>query len=129
MNFIQGKILKKNSAFYFIQEGFKLAIVKEMADKIAPYAGEDVLFGVRPEDIYDKLFATIAPPEQTVSAQVELVEPMGSETFLYLKIGGCCDFVARVGAHNKPKMHDTIELVFDMKKIHFFDQATEKTIV
>ncbi|MDD5746238.1 MAG: sn-glycerol-3-phosphate ABC transporter ATP-binding protein UgpC [Candidatus Omnitrophica bacterium] len=128
MNFMTGKIVRKNGSCYFNNAAFMLKITDDMKNKIAPYAGKDVVFGVRPEDIYDKLFATIKPPEHTIIAQVEVVEPMGSETFLYLKKNDC-SFVAKVGAHNKPQVNQNMELIFDMKKIHFFDAVTEETIV
>ncbi|MBU4305706.1 MAG: sn-glycerol-3-phosphate ABC transporter ATP-binding protein UgpC [Candidatus Omnitrophica bacterium] len=128
MNFMPGKINKKNGSYYFNNDAFKLKIPDEMKSSVVSYDGKDVIFGVRSEDIYDKLFATLKPPEHTIIAQVEVVEPMGSETFLYLR-KGAYTFIAKVGAHNKPKTNQNMELIFDMKKTHFFDPETEKTIV
>jgi len=127
MNFMEGTIEKKNGALLFVTGAFSLKIVDTMKAALAPSLGKKVVFGVRPEDIYDKLFVTIAPPEHTVTASVELVEPMGSETYLYLKKNGF-DFVAKVGSHNRPKTHGNMDLVIDMNKVHFFDPATEKTL-
>jgi hypothetical protein len=37
--------------------------------------------------------------------------------------------MARVGAHNRPEVNRDMEVVFDMRKVHFFDPQTETTIV
>ncbi len=63
-----------------------------------------------------------------VKVTCEVVEPMGSEVYLYLNTGSNT-FVARVGAHDRPQVNADIDMVFDMSKVHFFDIVTEETIV
>ncbi len=128
MNFMEGDIQEKNKHLYFVNQAFNLEIPREMTPNLLPYTGQKVVFGIRAEDIYDKLFATIKPKEHTVKARVDIVEPMGAETFLYLKKEDV-SFIAKVGAHNKPETGQSIELIFDMKKTHFFDNQSEETIV
>ena len=53
---------------------------------------------------------------------------MGAEVYLHLNTGKHT-FIARVGAHDQPKVNQDIETVFDMSKVHFFDKDTEETIV
>ena len=50
-------------------------------------SGQELVFGIRSEDIYDKLFVSEAPPENIVRVNCEVVEPMGSEVYLYLNRG------------------------------------------
>ena len=95
---------------------------------VAPYLGKEISLGIRAEDIYDKLFTSLASPENTVRATCEVVEPMGSEVYVHLNTGKHT-FVARVGAHDRPEVNRDMDLVFDMSKVHFFDKDTEKTIV
>jgi len=128
MNFMQGRIIKKNGRFYFDEGKIKVKIVEEMNNRIAPYTGKEVIFGIRSEDIYDKLFVSEAPPENIVRVTCEVVEPMGSEVYLHLNTGRHT-FVARVGAHDKPEVNTDIDVVFDMSKVHFFDKDTELTII
>jgi hypothetical protein len=47
---------------------------------------------------------------------------------LYLSTGKNV-FVAVVDAANKPAVSSVVEVVLDMKKVHFFDQSTEESIV
>jgi multiple sugar transport system ATP-binding protein len=128
INTFKGKIKKKDSKLYFDDGKFTLKIVPEMIDKLKPYIGKDIVLGARAEDIYDKLFVTESSPDNTIRATCEVVEPLGSEVYLYLTTGNH-PFIARVGAHNRPEVNKDMELVFDMSKVHFFDAETEKTLI
>ncbi len=128
MNFLKGNILKNNGRLYFDEGNFRARIVKEMEAKIAPYAAKEIIFGIRSEDIYDKLFVSEAPAENIIKVTCEVVEPMGSEVYLYLNTGKH-SFIARVGAHDRPAVNQDMDLVFDMSKVHFFNVDTEETIV
>ena len=128
MNFMNGRIIKKNGKIYFDEGSLQVKIVEEMFKNILPYVGKEVIFGIRSEDIYDKLFVSEAPPENIVRATCEVIEPMGSEVYLYLNTGKHT-FIARVGAHDRPQVNQDMDLVFDMSKVHFFDKDTEETII
>jgi multiple sugar transport system ATP-binding protein len=128
MNFIQGRIIKKEGRIYFDEGKIQVKLVEQMHKKIAAFVGKEIILGIRSEDIYDKLFVSEAPPENIVRVQCEVVEPMGSEVYLYL-VTGKHTFVARVGAHDRPQVNQDMDLVFDMSKVHFFNKETEETIV
>ncbi|MBN2831204.1 MAG: sn-glycerol-3-phosphate ABC transporter ATP-binding protein UgpC [Candidatus Omnitrophica bacterium] len=128
MNFMRGKIIRKDSRLYFCEGKVNVKLVEDMRQKLSLYTDKEVIFGIRSEDIYDKLFVSEAPPENIVKANCEVYEPMGSEVYLYLNTGKHT-FVARVGAHNRPKVNQDMDLVFDMSKVHFFDKDSEETIV
>jgi len=128
MNFMLGKIFKKNGRIYFSEGKAQVKLVEEMFDKVSGYAGKEIIFGIRSEDIYDKLFVSQAPADNIVRVTCEVVEPMGSEVYLHLNTGNHT-FIARVGAHDRPVVNADIDMVFDMSKVHFFDKDTEETIV
>jgi multiple sugar transport system ATP-binding protein len=128
MNFLKGRIVKKNGNLYFSEGNFLIQIMENMYDKLKKYIETEVIFGVRPENVYDKLFATNATPENTVRVACEVVETMGSENYVYLS-NGKNTFIAVVDASNIPSIGSTIEVVFDMKKVHFFDSSSDETIV
>jgi len=127
MNFMEGRIIKKDSKFYFDEGAFKIKVMDEMLDDVASYEGKRVTLGIRPQDIYDKLFVSDAPPENIVTATVEVVEPMGSEVYVYLN-SGKNTFVAKMGGHDKPQVNSDMDLVFDTSRVHFFDMHTEEAI-
>jgi multiple sugar transport system ATP-binding protein len=128
MNFMQGKIIKKDGKIYFDEGKIQVKLVEDMYKKMTGYVGSEVIFGIRSEDIYDKLFVSEAPPENIVRVNCEVFEPMGSEVYLYLNTGKHT-FIARVSAHDRPLVNQEMDVVFDMSKVHFFDKNTEETIV
>ena len=128
INFMTGKVIQKERKYYFDEGKFQVKIVEEMHGVLMPYVGREVVFGIRAEDIYDKLFTSLASPENTIQATCEVVEPLGPEVYLHLNTGRHT-FIARVGAHDRPEVNRDMDLVFDMSKVHFFDPQTEKTII
>ncbi len=128
MNFLTGTIVQSGDALFFTEGTFRLRVVDEMAARLSAYEQKQVIFGLRPEDLYDKLFITDAPSDCIVTSTVELVEPLGAEVYLYLRAGQHA-IIARVGPHDRPEVNQDIDLVFDMGKAHFFDVETEASIV
>ena len=128
MNFMEGKLIKKDGGVYFDEGSFRVKIIEEMHDKLSAYIDKEIIFGIRPENIYDKLFASDATPENTLSVLCDVLETMGSENYLYLSTSKHT-MIAIVDASNKPSMGSMVEIVFDMEKVHFFDPSTEKTVV
>lgn len=128
MNFMNGRLIKKDGKIYFDEGRIKVKLVDDMYSKVTGFIGKEVALGIRSEDIYDKLFVSQAPPENIVRVTCEVFEPMGSEVYLYLNTGRHT-FIARVGAHDKPPLNQDMDVIFDMSKVHFFDKDTEETII
>lgn len=128
INFMNGKLVVMNGKYYFDEGRFKVKVVEHMHEALTAYQGQEIVFGIRAEDIYDKLFVSESSPDNTINATCEVVEPLGSEVYLYLNTGRH-NFIARVGAHNRPEVNREMSLVFDMNKVHFFDPKTEQTII
>ena len=135
MNFFKGTIQQRQGGLWFVEQttqgnghkGFSTRINEEMAKKLAGDVAKAVVFGSRPEDINDTHHASFAQPDQTASASVEVVEPMGAEVYLYLNSGNH-SFVARVNPHEKAGVGQKLDVAFDMRKCHFFDSQTEQVI-
>ncbi len=128
MNFLNGKMVRSGQTLFFNEGTFRLRVVDEMAARLLEYENKPALLGIRPEDLYDKLFITDAPTDCIVTSAVELVEPLGAEVYLHLKVGRH-SVIARVGPHDQPEVNQDIDLVFDMGKAHFFDPETDAAIV
>jgi multiple sugar transport system ATP-binding protein len=128
MNFLEGSLVQKNGSIYFNEGKFEVKLPEKMNSALTNYVGKEVTFGVRPEDIADTSYASYAKPENTISAKVEVVEPMGSELYVYLTTGKT-PFIARVEPHLKVDVGQVQSLALNMDKTHLFDKQTEKTIV
>jgi multiple sugar transport system ATP-binding protein len=57
-----------------------------------------------------------------------VIEPLGSETYLYAAHGGN-SFVARAAAEHQLHVGQTVPFVFDMSRAHFFDAASGEAIL
>ena len=130
MNFFNGTIAQRQGGVWFVEtdNGFAVRVNNDMAGKLAGHVGKKVVFGLRPEDISNKQHASFAKPDQTITATVEVVEPMGAEIYVYFTTG-IHSFVARVNQHEQADVGQKLDMAFDMRKCHFFDAATEQTIV
>tara|TARA_B100000315_G_C14534293_1_gene567690 strand:+ start:368 stop:1471 length:1104 start_codon:yes stop_codon:yes gene_type:complete len=128
MNLMQGMITEDNGSLYFNEGNFKVKILEQMYPNLKKYANKNVIFGIRPENIYDKLFASYATVDNTLAVLCDVMETMGAKNHLYLSTGKHT-IVAVVDVSNKPSIGSMVEVVFDMKKVHFFDPSTENAIV
>jgi len=129
MNFIPVDVIKEKEDIWLDEGRFKVKLSDKMKDRVARYINKKLILGIRPEDIYDKLFYRIGPIEgNIVTVTVDIVEPMGSEVYLHLNTGKNI-LVAKVDPHNQAKANQLIEVVFNMEKIHLFDPETDEAIV
>jgi multiple sugar transport system ATP-binding protein len=111
----------------FMQErsNFALPIVSSMQDKLKTKS--QITLGIRPEHIYAEKLAgieTLAP----FKANIEVVEPVGNEIFVYFSTGTDSQYVARLATDTPPEVGKPFDLFFDTSKIHFFDKDTERAI-
>ncbi len=128
MNFIEGTLESKKGGLYFNEENFEVRVPDSMTDKLKASVGSEITMGIRPEDIYDKVYAPNASADNTVPATVEVVEHLGPESNIYLTTGKT-PFIAKMDADAEVEVNQEVELVFDMNKCHFFDSKTEKAII
>ena len=128
MNFIKGKITKDNGGLYFREESFRVKIIEKMSEKVDTYLNKEIILGIRPENIYDKLFASGATADNTIGASCDVIETMGSQNHLYLSTGSN-SMIAVVEASNMPSSGSKVEVVLDMEKVHFFDPSEGQAIV
>lgn len=141
MNFFKGTIVPTEPDLSVHCGGFALKLLPrtcESLKKSGRTAG-DVVLGIRPEDIYDRMFVPAAEEGNVVQATVELVEPMGAEIYLRLRCGdpdpsfgraprGFLSVTARMRKDISVSVGQDLDLVFDMRRIHLFDAATGQTI-
>lgn len=115
------------------EPGLNLRVPDRYRNPLAPYAGKQVVFGLRPQDIHDARFALGAldegeSPDDLIKlrTKVDVVEPMGSEVYLYL-LSGQNTIVSRVDSRTEVKPGDTLEVAFNMDKMHAFDPETQES--
>jgi multiple sugar transport system ATP-binding protein len=127
MNFFPGKLVRDGEKMLVDAGDFKVQIPAEYAKPYKELSGRDVVFGIRPENIFDPEFAPSNIHGEKVNARVEVIELMGNETLLYL-VSGKNAYVARVDPRSHLRVDNQAQFIFDMGKFHIFDAATEKAI-
>ena len=127
MNMFEGRIRGLNGAMVF--EGpadMTLEIPEKDKAALAAYRDKPVMLGLRPEDI-GSVADEQTPGAPRIRAVVEVVEPMGSESYVYFRLADAT-FISRVDAHRKFTIGETAEPAVFAGKAHFFDPATERRI-
>lgn len=127
MNFFEGRISQADGTPLFTaSEGFTLPVPMALRSALVSYRDRPVVAGIRPEDIGSHAAETL-PDYPRIRARVEVVEPMGSESYVYYRVGGSL-FVSRVDAHRRVKLGEDQEPGVLLEKMHFFDPQTEVRI-
>ena len=128
MNFLEGVVEQRAGAAFFVEDNraaqpLTLRLSRELAAHAAASLGKPVTLGIRPEDIHDTLTVSDVDPEQSAAVTVEVSEPMGSETILYLNTGAHT-ILARLRGDVRFGSNQPIKIAFDMDKARLFDAAT-----
>ncbi|RJL22647.1 ABC transporter ATP-binding protein [Paracoccus siganidrum] len=116
MNFLPARIEGDRLALADGGETLPLALMAEAA----PAAGE-VLLGIRPEHFQ------IVPEGQGLSAVIDLVEPLGSDTLIHCALAGQ-RVIARVSPDIRPVAGQRISLTSIAGKAHLFDPDSQTRI-
>lgn len=130
MNFFRGKLLQDGNAVRFVEDNAKgtpvsLALPQRLVHAGRAHLGTAVVLGIRPEDLHEEP----APrPGATATVKVEISEPMGAETYLYLETGAT-SFIARVQPTAIHAHGAIIHLAFDPDHLHLFDAGKEHALV
>jgi len=127
MNFFPATVNQQDGKLFLDAKSFAVEIPEARAEPYKAYVGKNVIFGLRPEDIYNPEFASPGIVAQPVDSNVEVVELMGNEITVYLT-NGEHNYVARIDPRARLHMGEKIQMVFNMANMHLFDSETEKAI-
>jgi len=121
MNFFPARLASKDGRFYVDTGAFQLPIPAKKTPYYYSLVGSEVIFGIRPNDIYDNRFAPERLKGSTIKAVVDVIEPLGSEINLNLTAGEY-NFIAAVDVQTSTRVHQEMELAFDLDKMHLFEK-------
>ena len=88
----------------------------------------DLVFGIRPEDIYQtNRILTDGPVSNPFRLKVAVAELLGHEYFVHSEFGES-EIISKIHAKTLVNSGDELDLVFDLEKVHLFDSTTQKLI-
>lgn len=122
VHYSNGRITTENGLDLAVSEPSRRALTD------GGYEGEDVIFGIRPEDIHSEQIALDTSPETIMKPKISVSELTGAESILYLDFNGM-EMVGVVDARDYHEPGSIIEVAFNMNKAHFFDLESEEAIL
>ena len=123
MNFLKGRAERREGGWQFLYPDGRLPVTEAWGSVLEPFAGRDVLLGFRPEALGAEAKET--GQDAFFRGTVDVVEPMGSETYVQMVTAGeGVRVVARVGADRVFVPGADVALPLDLDHVRFFDAAS-----
>jgi multiple sugar transport system ATP-binding protein len=128
MNLLKGKVQKRNGSLFFSEGTEKNALTFPLEGRLqtigSRYVDKDIIFGIRPENISSELKEGSSTP---ITMTVEIAEPMGSESIVYMKAAKG-NLIARIHGEHLFHLGEQITVQLDLDKVTLFDPETEQVI-
>ncbi len=127
MNLIKGRLEEAPGGPLFREEGGSICCKLPQYAGLRP-AGSEVILGIRAEHI-SLVKNREGASECRFQGVVDVVEPMGAETHIYVKTGEAHTVVCRSEAHIDHSVQGTcLEFQINTSKVHLFDPQTTERI-
>ena len=130
MTVLPGRLETEAGQLVLVSEVTRLALPSELAARLAPdthggLGACEVLWGIRPEDIY---LDHSQPTADSPSAMVDLVEGLGSDAYVSLRIGQTM-LLARTPSDARPNEGESVTVHINPMKLHLFDPKSELSLI
>jgi len=121
MNFLNGKIYQNNKLnFKSNGRSIDFELTTNQAELLSKYSDKEIVIGIRPENIVIEYSGENLIPFEV---NIEVVEPMGNETFVYFQLDGV-QFISRLRAPGNLSHGSKVKLYMQVERIYFFDKET-----
>ncbi len=125
------------------------AAVQSKYNQIPEYVGQEVIIGLRPEDLEDAELKPDHPTDQQLTAPISLLESLGSDHMAHISLkapavqidedGDDLETIALDGVQNATcicrfssqstaKTNDSVAVAVDCARMHFFDAKTGRAL-
>ncbi|WBU52822.1 ABC transporter ATP-binding protein [Paracoccus sp. SCSIO 75233] len=116
MNMVEADI--RDGQLHFA-EGETMAVPEQFRATVQD--GQRVTFGLRPDDVYPVGHGLhVGEAVETRPMEVQLTEPLGNETLLFVRFGGK-EWTSRMLNPRALGRREVLEFNFDMSRAHLFD--------
>ena len=125
INYLEGTIDRSGGSPVFRRGGLAITLPPKLAARVAAREGQELVLGLRPEDVCP---TDQAGPGMALSGVVDSVLPVGSDRFIGLKVEGQ-DVYVRVDKEARHREGTSIHLGLVAERLHLFDKATGMTLL
>jgi multiple sugar transport system ATP-binding protein len=127
--------------------GSELGVTIDIPPSVGVADGDGVILGIRPEDVYLEEHRSVSTATETVTLEVDVVQPMGDELVVYLRPSGSdVAFEADLDEGNQTapttdqllmtvepsvdiEAGQSVGIALDRAQVHLFDTATGEALV
>jgi multiple sugar transport system ATP-binding protein len=128
MNFFDATLVDRDGKVAIDCKDFIVEVPEDKAPVYRPHFGKEVIFGIRPEDTLDPEYAPPGIKSAMVEAKVDVTELMGNEIIVYLVTEHLPPFLGRFDPRTSARVGNTMQVAFNMERMHIFDKQTEMAI-
>jgi len=127
MNFLSCRLIESNGGVSIrLADDLSFPVPDERVSRYRPHVGQELIFGLRPEDIIEKR-GDLPPGRAAFDVQLDVVEPMGMETMVYFVVEGV-EVCGRVNPNAAGKAGEIMPLVADLNHMHLIDPRTDQIL-
>lgn len=128
MNFLPAKLMDVDGGFGVKGEAFSLVLPDEFAEELKDRKGDEVVFGVRPEDLVAEETKHEIEEGTRMQVHVLVTEPLGDEILVHAEIGNE-ELVAQLDPRVDVGPDQDLNLYANMKYTHVFDKESGDALV
>ncbi len=128
MNFIDCSIVEREGHLYLTGEAFQVKVPAGKESALNHPLGRRVVFGIRPEDVFERRFYDGPIDGNVATVRVDFLEQLGSEVVAACSLAGR-EFIARLNPRTGAMSDETLDLVLNMERARLFDPATGEALL
>ena len=119
MNFFAGSLKLKNDTAFFVIGNNTIKLPQRLRNVLRDYYDKQMVLGARPENISPEQFP--GQNDNAISATVNVIEPVGNRTDVYLTHPTGQKFIAGIDPQASLLVNDAVKMYIDPEKIHIFE--------
>ncbi|MFT4173678.1 MAG: sn-glycerol-3-phosphate ABC transporter ATP-binding protein UgpC [Rhodocyclaceae bacterium] len=123
MNLIPAHLAVDDASLVTIDDANHINLLARDGVSLVP--GQEVVFGIRPEDV--SLDGVAGTHSAQLQAVVDIVEPLGSESILHATVGGK-PLMVKAGGLRTVTPGEKVTLHVDLTRVHLFDAKSQQSI-
>ena len=127
MNFFRAMVTQTDGGYRIDAGAFKLDLATAGGPDLRALVDKETILGIRPEHIHDPMFLSPGVVPAVIETSVDIVEAIGSETYLHLSTDGK-QFIARVDARSRAQAGQRFGAALDLSRVYLFDPASDLAV-